>query len=126
MGELEERINSILNDPGQLQQITRLARSFMGEGESGGEAGKPAAPAAPEDMLKGMSGFLRTMQGSGQSNCGRLLEAMKPYLNPKRREKMDRAMKLAQMARLAELAMNGVVNENEALSGEQRQNDPDP
>ena len=33
-----------------------------------------------------------------------LLEAMKPYLAEKRRRKIDRAMKLARLASLAELA----------------------
>ena len=38
-----------------------------------------------------------------QGNSGRV-EAMKPYLAEKRRRKIDRAMKLARLASLAELA----------------------
>ena len=36
--------------------------------------------------------------------CEEALEAMKPYLAEKRRRKIDRAMKLARLASLAELA----------------------
>ena len=34
-----------------------------------------------------------------------LLEAMKPWLSEKRRHKVDRAVKIARMAKLAEMAM---------------------
>lgn len=43
--------------------------------------------------------------GGGHDSANRhLLEAMKPYLAEKRRRKIDRAMKLARLASLAELA----------------------
>ena len=34
-----------------------------------------------------------------------LLEAMKPYLSEKRRQKMDKALKIARLARIAGIAM---------------------
>ena len=47
MSELEDKINSILGDPKQMEQITKVARSLMGGagGESGGEAGGRAESA---------------------------------------------------------------------------------
>ena len=45
------------------------------------------------------------LRGGGHDSANRhLLEAMKPYLAEKRRRKIDRAMKLARLASLAELA----------------------
>ena len=44
---------------------------------------------------------------SGKGGAGRdakLLEAMRPFLSEKRRGKMDRAMKIARLAGIAELA----------------------
>ena len=75
MSELEEQINRILSDPGQMEKLSGLASLLMG-GESG-EAGRETA----------------------------LLEAMRPWLSEKRRHKMDRAMQLAKMARIARLAL---------------------
>ena len=43
-----------------------------------------------------------------------LLAAMRPYLSEKRRRKMDRAMKLAQLARLARLAMGETEGDSSA------------
>ena len=40
MSELEDKINAVLGDPKQMEQITKLAKSFMG----GGTPGKAAEP----------------------------------------------------------------------------------
>ena len=42
-----------------------------------------------------------------------LLAAMKPYLSEKRRAKMDRAMQLAHMAKLAQLALSEAGGEDD-------------
>ena len=118
MSEWEDRINSILSDPEQMNRITELANSLIGGGdtESGqSETSGPPDLAALAAMLGGenspdpaMLGRLGTLLRSVRAESGReqaLLEAMKPYLSEKRRSKMDRAMKLARMAKLAQLAM---------------------
>ena len=115
MSEFEDRINSILNDPAQMDKITNLAKSLMG-GESG-PAAQPSAVAGD-----GLAGLLGGAEGLDMAAIGRisrlinagnaqdsdkraLLEAMKPYLSEKRRDKMDRAMRIARVARIARLAM---------------------
>ena len=50
MGEFEDRINSVLSDPGQLEKIAKLAKSFMA---GGGE--KKQERALLEAMLPYMS-----------------------------------------------------------------------
>ena len=47
---------------------------------------------------------LLSRSGSGDGERTALLNAMKPYLSEKRRSKMDKAMKLAKFAEIAELA----------------------
>lgn len=74
MDEIGEKLDALLNDPKQFGKIAQLASSILGDG------------------------------GGHDSANRHLLEAMKPYLAEKRRRKIDRAMKLARLASLAELA----------------------
>ena len=104
MDEIGEKLDALLNDPKQFGKIAQLASSILGDGGD-----KSAPPSAPEPDLDLDMGQLRRMlsavRGSGRDSASRhLLEAMKPYLAEKRRRKIDRAMKLARLASLAELA----------------------
>ena len=105
MDELGEKLDALLHDPQQLGRIAQLASSLVGDG---GETQPPSEP-QPEPELDLDMGQLRRMmsalRGGGHDSANRhLLEAMKPYLAEKRRRKIDRAMKLARLASLAELA----------------------
>ena len=123
MSEFEDRINSILGDPAQMEQIANLAKSLMG-GESGpapqenrqggsdtGGIGELAKGLLGGEELGLDPGLLMRLgrlmnAGKAQSSGSRgMLEAMKPYLSEKRRTKMDRAMRMARMAKMAQLAM---------------------
>ena len=90
--------------PMQFGMIAQFSSSFLVD-----VGGKQALPSAPEPELDVDMGQLRRMmsalRGGGHDSATRhLLEAMKPYLAEKRRRKIDRAMKLARLASLAELA----------------------
>lgn len=103
MDEIGEKLDALLNDPKQFGKIAQLASSILVDG------GKQAPPSAPDPELDVDMGQLRRMmsalRGGGHDSANRhLLEAMKPYLAEKRRRKIDRAMKLARLASLAELA----------------------
>ena len=100
MSELEEQINRILSDPGQMEKLTGLASLLMG-GESGAAA-PPPAPNLDPGLLQKLGGALG---GGAAGKETALLEAMRPWLSEKRRHKMDRALQLAKMARIARLAL---------------------
>ena len=100
MSELEDKINSILGDPKQMEMISGLAKNLMGQSEQPQDAGLPDG--IDPEMLGRIGRLLRTDSG-GRS--GAVLEAMKPYLSEKRRGKVDRAIKLTRIARIARLAM---------------------
>lgn len=125
MSEFEDRINSVLNDPEQMDKIANLAKSLMG-GEAqkadpgdggmmgklgelakglagGGSAGRDGPDIDP--AMLGKIGRLMKAGNAQNSNERALLEAMKPYLTEKRRQKMDRALQLAKLARIARIAM---------------------
>ena len=100
MSELEEQINRILSDPAQMEKLSGLASLLMG-GESG-EAAPSPAPAPDPGLLQKLGGALG---GGAAGKETALLEAMRPWLSEKRRHKMDRALQLAKMARIARLAL---------------------
>ena len=125
MSEFEDRINSVLNDPEQMDKIANLAKSLMGgeaqkadpgdggmmgklgelaKGLTGGGSSGRDGPAIDPAML-GKIGRLMKAGNAQNSNERALLEAMKPYLTEKRRQKMDRALQLAKLARIARIAM---------------------
>lgn len=92
MGELEEQLNRVLNDPEQMAELNRLAQSLLG-----GDA--PAAP-GPEAALLGRAAQLL---GAGEGRSEGMLRALAPYLSPKRRARLERALKLGRMSRLLRL-----------------------
>ena len=100
MSEFEDRINSVLKDPEQMDKIASLAKSLMG-----GEAPPEPAPdtGSDEGLLKKISGLMKSSEAK-TSNDKKLLEAMRPYLSEKRRSKMDKAMKIAKLASIASIA----------------------
>ena len=122
MSELEDRINSVLSDPGQMEKITKLAQSLMGaqggqsdlspgelfKGPGGGEG------AFPDAELLGRIGRMMNAGSAPCSNEQALLSAIQPYLSEKRRSKMERALKIARLARLARFAMGEMDGDRDA------------
>ena len=103
MSELEDRINSVLSDPDQMEKIMGMAKSLMGGSE---EKSAPQNPFAELGIDPSSLGRIsRLMSGAQGGEKQALLEAMKPYLSEKRRTKMDKAMKIARLARIARFAM---------------------
>lgn len=100
MNEFEDKLNSLLNDPKQMESFASFAKSIMG-----GEA--PIAMNQEPDIDPALVKKIGVMMSRGDKlsdNEKRLLEAMKPYLSEKRRSKMDRAMKIARLASIAQIA----------------------
>lgn len=108
MSEMEDKINSILNDPEAMEKISRMAQQFMGGGSGeAGEAGEEPRAEAPSpggfdpEMLGRIGSLASKMGGGGSGDKTALLKAISPYLAEKRRDKLAKAMQLARMARLA-------------------------
>lgn len=99
---LESQLNEILNDPERMAQILSMAQSFgLQPPETPPQS---SVPPPDSEMLQSM---MRLMQQARQSDGKQeaLLSALKPYLAPERREKLDRAIQLARISHLAGYAL---------------------
>ncbi len=109
MNELEEKINSVLNNPGQLARISAIANSLMGgtEPDASREAPSENAAGAESGALGEKLGAL--LRGGPGVKSPRIaaLEALAPCLDDKRREKLLRAIRLARVLRLAQSGLLG-------------------
>lgn len=116
-GELGARLESILSDPAQMEKITQLAMGLMGSetAPASGEVSQTPptpAPTGAGDILGSLgdtrllSALGKAFSGGGEKNRSTaLLVAMRPYMRPEKQEKLDRAMKIAQMVHVAGAVM---------------------
>lgn len=105
---LEDKLNQILNDPNSMAQILSLAQSFGMQSEPEPSAAPPSAPAMGAMPDEGfLLSIMQMMQQAQKSDAKQeaLLCALKPYLAPERREKLDRAMQLARLSHIAGFAL---------------------
>ena len=97
MNEFEQKLNSILSDPAEMEKISRLAAQIMGgSGDAGAES--PSGGGVPD--LTGLLGSL----GQGGDKAA-LVRALCPFLHPERQAKLQKALRLAEAARIAGVAL---------------------
>ena len=93
MSELEEKLNSVVNDPQMMQQIMNMAQAM------GSDSNANPFPDMDIGMLQKLSGFAK--QGNIDKDQRALLKALTPYLTRERIGKLEKAMRAAQLARAA-------------------------
>lgn len=109
MAELEEMLNSVLSSPQEMEKIMGLARQLSA---SHGEAAPPPEPRAPSGaagLFDGLDpktlGLITRLMGefsaSGKDDKTALVEALKPYIKSERGADLEKAVKIARLARLA-------------------------
>lgn len=98
MDDFGDKLNSILNDPAALSRIGELAKSVMG----GDQETKGEEPELDPGLISRVMSLMKRKGVKSEERT--LLEAMKPFLSERRREKMDKAIKLARLASLAGIA----------------------
>jgi len=105
MNEFEQKLSSILSDPQEMERLKNLAAQIMG-GASDSSGDTPAG--MPE--LSGLLG----QAGQGGDKAA-LIKALAPFLSPGRLDKLQKALRLAQAARMAGLVSRfgtGVSGQN--------------
>ncbi len=114
MADFSEMLNGILSNPQAIQQMMTLAQSLGLQGQ-GGQPQQAAPPAPPPqqhpqvqqqiqqpDPAQLLQGFLQlSKQMGGDDRQLALFHALKPFLRPERAEKLDRAIQVAKISRLA-------------------------
>lgn len=126
MGELEEKLDRILNNPQAMGQIMALAQSLGKGGPQAPQSDAPSSPppsgqppAPPPEPKEGLMGALgqidpRLLSGAFQlmsqyqsQDDGRtaLLQALRPFVREKRYAKLDKAIQIAKLSRLIRMAL---------------------
>ena len=98
MNEFEQKLNSILSNPEEMEKISRLAAQIMGGSEDSGTEPPSGGSGFPD--LKGLLSNL----GQGGDKAA-LVQALCPYLSPARQTKLQKALRLAEAARIAGVAL---------------------
>ena len=134
MAEFEDKLNSILGNQAAMNQIMALARSLSGdqappsppaapegtEEDSYLPVGEEPAPAEPDlsdalgqidpQMLQAGMDVIRQVQ-SNDSRSAALVSALRPFLKEEKRARLDRALQIARMVKLARAALGGKEGE---------------
>lgn len=105
-------LESVLSDPAQMEKIAHMAQSLMGgstrtaeseETQSGGVHGQEAANVNSGNIFSLLG---KTFSGNRpKSRSTQLLLAMRPYMRPEKQEKLDRAIKIAEIVHIAGFVM---------------------
>lgn len=113
MDDMEDKLGAILGNPQLMQQIMSMAQSL---GQSAPEPPPPPpkqepAPTVP-DIDPAMIGKFMNLAGKTNidNNQKALLRALQPYLTQQRLQKLEKAMRAAQLAGAASaLFPNGSI-----------------
>ncbi len=116
MGELDEKLNTILSNPDSLAQVMQMAQQLSSNFNQQSETPPPPPPQMQREPSKPYDGgsflggldpglaakFLPLLQEYGKSNTQamQLLNALRPYLKEEKQEKIQRAAKLARIIHL--------------------------
>lgn len=129
MDDLAAKIGELLNNPEAMERIKNMASMFGAAGGPSGEkaSAPPAAPAPPSDAVPAVpdvpavpnppavpgmdADMLKTMMKIApmlsrfrqEDDSTRLLRALRPFLSPEKRKKLDEAIRLMQFVRMIPL-----------------------
>ena len=127
MSEFEEKLNAFLSNPDAMAQVMNLAQSLNlgGEGGPQGEA-PPAGGAAAETgglgTLAGLGDLLGQIDpkliqkllplagelAGGNDERMQLLYALRPFLKPERRDKVEKAARTARLIHVGKKLLAGL------------------
>ena len=126
MNEWEEKLNTLLSDPDAMSQVVNMAQALsaqmggnapQGEGNAAPppqnaspppDAGNPFSQlgAIDPELLQRLIPVIKQMNRPEISETSAFLYALRPFLRPSRRDKVDRAVQLARMIHLAKTFFN--------------------
>jgi len=102
MDELASKLKQLLDDPGSMQQIASIAGMLTADSSEDRKEGATSLPAA--EMIEGIRQIIQTV-GKSDARQDALVEALCPYLKPRRRERLHRAIQIARLSQVAGAAL---------------------
>ena len=97
MADIADMLKGILDDP---QTVDKL------KGMLGGAQLSAPASAEPAIDPKTLMRLTKIMKNSGNDDRTKLLVDLKPYVSPRRQKRVDEAINILKMIRIAELVKN--------------------
>ena len=113
MSDFDEKLNAILSNADAMDQVMKLAQSLDLGGSPGGDNGNSPPPqstggdsggglgdllgALDPKLVGRLLPLLGELTGGGDDQRRQLLYALRPFLKPERRDKIDRALKTAKL-----------------------------
>lgn len=107
-GDLGTMLESILSNPVQMEKIANMAQTLMGDPQAGQA---PSDSNHRQEKTSEAAGSIFSMLGKAfggersKSRSTQLLLAMRPYMRPEKQEKLDRAIKIAEIVHIATYVM---------------------
>lgn len=109
--DLGAMLESVLSDPAQMEKIASMAQSFMGSAAQTPEKGENSSSKNIQDVFSEQNGGVFSLLGKAfssghpKSRSTQLLLAMRPYMRSEKQEKLDRAIKIAEIVHIAGFVM---------------------
>ena len=104
MDDLNQKITEILQDPGRIQQIMEMASSIGLQ--------------PPEDISEQVTNALHRTEAKDKRQ-ETLVRALLPYLHPNRQARLERAMQISHLTRIAGAAFkNAQLSTTSSEDGE--------
>lgn len=97
MDDLQATLQSLLNDPEELQQLTQAAASLLGGAAEEEQETEPKMP----DLKQ----IFKMVGGGDTSETSKLIHALTPFLSAQRRTRLERAARIARLSSIAEFAL---------------------
>lgn len=100
MDGLEAQLSAFLADPERMGQLRQLAGMLGGAMPPPTAPDAPAPAAAPDPGLAALLGRVMSVYGA-PSDASKLVEALCPWLQPERGQRLQQALQIARLLRAA-------------------------
>ena len=97
MDDLNEKITALLSDPSALEGIRNMASSLLGNAPSPPNEEVTSDNLMPDIDIGKVMSVLGRLKNTGTDERTRLLLALKPHLSERRRDRVDRAIKILKL-----------------------------
>ena len=119
MDDLQAMLTQLLDSPDGMDKIKSLANSLLNSSQDSSPNTPAASESSHNDQLPAISGdeiatvmtLVKALKNDQEDERSKLLLALRPHLKEERQHKVDQAVKLLKLAKLAPLfSQSGLFN----------------